>query len=52
MLASIAKGTAMKRYAFGLAIFVLMTQASGEEAASGARAQLGRVLFFDHVSSP
>ena len=41
----------MKRTIFGLVAFALMTQASGEDAAANARAQLGRVLFFDATLS-
>ena len=51
MLVVIVKGTGMKPYAFGLAAFALLAQASGEDAAASARAQLGRLLFFDATLS-
>ncbi|RLJ68067.1 cytochrome-c peroxidase [Sulfurisoma sediminicola] len=44
----------MKRYTLGLtalAAFGLVTQASGEDAAASAKAQLGRLLFFDATLS-
>ena len=41
----------MKHAVFGLAAFALMAQASGDDAAASARAELGRLLFFDPTLS-